>query len=163
MRASIDVASRVSPELSAAMETIINDPDREAPPTLGEIRAALARAESDEEQLARLHPQERDAALVELEDLIEEFGEDALASDFVAVKASEALSRVIEAAMDDVRLTEEPTLGAVREAMSGGLIARLVGDGVIDADDDAALLAEMDELIARHGEDAVAEDLIRLE
>jgi hypothetical protein len=100
---------------------------------------------------------------VELEDLIEEFGEEALASDFVGVKASEALSRVIEAAMDDVRLTEEPTLGAVREAMSGGLIARLVGDGVIDADDDAALLAEIDDLIARHGEDAIAEDLIRLE
>jgi hypothetical protein len=163
MRAPIDVANRVSPELSAAVETIVNNPDLEEAPTLGDVRAILTHAGSDAQQLALLHPQERGALLVELDDLIEEFGEEALASDFVGVKASEALSRVIEAAMDDVRLTEEPTLGAVREAMSGGLIARLVGDGVIDADDDAALLAEIDDLIARHGEDAIAEDLIRLE
>jgi hypothetical protein len=163
MRASIDVASRVSPELSAAIETISNNPDLEEPPTLADVRAMLARTGSDAEQLGALHPQERGVLLVELEDLMEEFGEQAPASDFVTVMASEALSRVIEAALDDVRLTEEPTLGAVREAMSGGLIARLVGDGVIDGDDDTALLAEIDELIARHGEDAVAEDLIRLE
>jgi hypothetical protein len=163
MRAPIDVASRVSPELSAAVQGIINNPDLEESPTLADVRAILAHTGPDAQQLALLHPQERGALLVELDDLIEEFGEEALASDFVAAKASEALSRVIEAAMDDVRLTEEPTLGAVREAMSGGLVARLVGDGVIDADDDAALLAEIDDLIARHGEDAIAEDLIRLE
>jgi hypothetical protein len=101
--------------------------------------------------------------LVELDDLIDEFGAEALAADFVSVKASEALSRAIEAAMDDVRLTEEPTLGAVREALTQGLIARLVGDGVIDAEDDAPLLAEIDDLITRYGEDAVAEDFIRFE
>jgi hypothetical protein len=163
MKAPIDVASRVSPELSAAIEVMVNNPDLEEPPTLADVRAMLAHVGSDAEQLAALHPQERGVLLVELEDLIGEFGEQAPANDFVAVKASEALSRVIEAAMDDVRMTEEPTLGAVREAMSGGLIARLVGDGVIEADDDTALLAEIDDLIARHGEDAVAEDLIRLE
>jgi hypothetical protein len=163
MRAPIDVASRVSSELSAAMEKIVNDPDRDEPPMLGEVRAALAAVGSDAQQLALLHPQDRTSVLVELDNLIEEFGEDAPATDFVAAKASEALSRVIEAAMDDVSLTEEPTLGAVRGAMASGLIARLVGDGVIDPDDDGTLLAEMDDLIGRYGEDAVAEDLIRFE
>jgi hypothetical protein len=163
MRPSIDAASRVSAELSAFMEQRVNDPDRETPPSLAEVRADLAHTAADAEQLALMHPQDRASMLVELEDLIEEFGAQALASDFVSVTSSEALSRVIEAAMDDVRLSEEPTLGAVREAMRQGLIARLIGDGVIDADDDTPLLAEIDDLIARFGEDAVAEDFIRLE
>lgn len=163
MKASIDVASRVSPELSAAIETIINHPDVEEPPTLGEVRAMLAHAGADAEQLARLHPQERGVLLVELEDLIEEFGEQAPASDFVAVKASEALSRVIEAAMDDASLPEDPTLGAVREAIIGGLTARLVGEGTIEPDEDATLLEEIDELIRHFGEDAAAETFIRFE
>jgi hypothetical protein len=163
MKAPIDAASRVSAELSAAIEKLVNDPDREEPASLGEVRAELAGAGVDAQQLAVMHPQDRASMLVELDDLIEEFGAEALAADFVAVKASEALSRAIEAAMDDVSLTEEPTLGAVRTALNQGLIARLVGDGVIDADDDTPLLAEIDELIARHGEDAVAEDFIRFE
>jgi hypothetical protein len=163
MKAPIDAASRVSAELSAAIEKLVNDPDREEPPSLGEVRAELAGASADAEQLAAMHPQDRASRLVELDDLIEEFGAEALAADFVSVKASEALSRVIEAAMDDVSLTEEPTLGAVRAALTQGLVARLVGDGVIDPDDDTSLLAEIDDLIARYGEDAVAEDFIRFE
>jgi hypothetical protein len=65
--------------------------------------------------------------------------------------------------MDDVSLPEEPTLAAVRQALVQGLAARLIGDGTIDLDDDAVLIAEIDELIRRHGENAVAEELIRLE
>jgi hypothetical protein len=163
MKAPIDAASRVSAELSAVMEKLVNDPDREAQPSLAEVRADLAHMGADAQQLALMHPQDRASMLVELDDLIDEFGAEALAADFVSVKASEALSRAIEAAMDDVRLTEEPTLGAVREALTQGLIARLVGDGVIDAEDDAPLLAEIDDLITRYGEDAVAEDFIRFE
>jgi hypothetical protein len=163
MRAPIDVASRVSTELSAAIEKLANDPDREEPPSLAEVRAELAGTGADAQQLAVMHPQDRASMLVELDDLVEEFGAEALAADFVSVKASEALSRAIEAAMDDVGLTEEPTLGAVREAMTQGLIARLVGDGVIEPDDDTALQAEIDDLIARYGEDAIAEDFIRFE
>ena len=101
--------------------------------------------------------------LAEIAGLIEEYGGEKLAIEFVVAKASESLSRIIEAAMDDVSLPEEPTLDAVREAMVSGLTARLVGDGIIDPDEDDTLLAEIDELIRRYGTDAVAETLIRFE
>ena len=56
-----------------------------------------------------------------------------------------------------------PTLGWVRDAMTGGLIARLVGDGTIDPDEDQTLLAEIDALIERYGDDVIAEDFVRFE
>ena len=110
-----------------------------------------------------MHPQERESALIELDDLIDEYGGDMLAVSFVLAKASEDLSRVIEAASNDPALPDQPTLGAVREAMLQGLTARLAGDGVIEADEDQTLLAEIDALIERHGNDAIAETFTRFE
>lgn len=164
IRHSLDVAARVSAELSEIIETLVNDPDREETVTLEEVRGTLVEsgaAEVVQEEL--LHPQERNSLLAEIDGLIEEYGGEALAIDFVVASASEGLSRVIEAAMDDVSLPDEPTLGAVREAIVNGLTARLIGDGVLDADEDATLLAEIDELVRHYGADAVAETFIRLE
>jgi F0F1-type ATP synthase membrane subunit b/b' len=161
VRIPIDIATRVSPQLSAFMDELANDPEREELPTLGDVRAALQK--SGRAAQVKLHPQERAAALAEVESLIEEFGAEALAVDFIAAKASEGLSRIIEAAMTDVRLSRNPTLGAVRQAMVNGLTAELVGDGTIDPDADETLLAEIDALIRRFGENAVAEHFIRFE
>jgi hypothetical protein len=47
MKAPIDAASRVSAELSAVMEKLVNDPDREAQPSLAEVRADLAHMGAD--------------------------------------------------------------------------------------------------------------------
>ncbi len=47
--------------------------------------------------------------------------------------------------------------------MVAGLTARLVGDGVIEPDEDETLLAEIDGFIERHGPDTLAEELIRFE
>jgi hypothetical protein len=47
--------------------------------------------------------------------------------------------------------------------MMAGLGARLVGEGVLDEDEDDALLAELESLIERHGEDTLAEYLLRYE
>ncbi|MBI3935946.1 MAG: hypothetical protein HY323_03135 [Betaproteobacteria bacterium] len=164
IRHSLDVAARVSAELSEIIETLVNDPDREEAATLEEVRGTLVESGTAEAvQEESLHPQERNSVLAEIDGLIEEYGGEALAIDFVVAKASEGLSRIIEAAMDDVSLPDEPTLGAVREAMVNGLTARLIGDGVLDADEDATLLAEIDELIRHYGADAVAENFIRLE
>lgn len=164
IRPSIDVATRVSAALSALLGSTAEDPDRETPPTLGEVRALLlSRAGAGARAAEFLHPRDRDSLLVELDALIEEYGREALAIDFVAARASEGLSRVIESALDDPSLPEQPTLGAVREAMAGGLTARLVGAGAIDEDDDSALLGEIDELIRRYGKDVPAEIFIRFE
>ncbi|OGA53613.1 MAG: hypothetical protein A3F74_02250 [Betaproteobacteria bacterium RIFCSPLOWO2_12_FULL_62_58] len=161
MRAPIDVATRVSAILSAFIAKVVNDPDRDDPPTLEDVRAALH--ESSRAAEVRMHPQDRTSSLAEIESLIEEYGEEMLAIDFVAAKASEGLSRIIETAMTGVRLPRNPTLGAVRQAMVNGLTARLVGEGAIDPDEDDTLLAEIDALIRRFGKDAVAENLIRFE
>jgi hypothetical protein len=164
IRPSIDVATRVSAELSAFVEAQVNDPDRYAEPTLRDVREAL-RSGDDESvrELEYLHPADRDSMLAEVDALIEEFGSDAPAIDFVGAKASEGLSRVIESAIGDMRPPRIPSLAAVRDAMVAGLTARLIGSGALDEDDEGALLGEIDELIARYGEDALAEPLIRFE
>ena len=163
IRLPIDIASRVSPELSTIIEAFVNDPDREEPPTLDEVRAAIDEDNAGVAELEALHPQERTSALAELDDLIEEFGGEMLAADFVVSKASEGLSRIIETAMNDTSLRRRPTLGMVREAMANGLTAQLVGDGTLDPDEDGTLLGEIDGLINHFGADALAEDFVRFE
>jgi hypothetical protein len=164
IRPSIDVATRVSAALSEVLRSMAEDPDRETPPTLDDVRSVLLRrTKAGAREPEFLHPMDQGSALVELDALIEEYGREALASHFIAARASEGLSRVIESALEDPGLPEEPTLGAVRQAMAGGLTARLVGAGAIDEDDDSALLGEIDELIGRYGERVPAETFIRLE
>ncbi|MGE5169336.1 MAG: hypothetical protein ACM3JC_03075 [Rudaea sp.] len=164
MKAPIDIATRVSPQLSAAIEKLVNDPDREEPPTLYDVQSAVRRHTSDAERHDLLfRPQERASMLAEVDGLVDEFGPEAPAIDFVSAKASEELSRVIERVVEIAKLSHRPTLAGVRDAMTGGLVAQLIGDGAIEPDDDQALQAEIDVLIERHGEDALAEEFVRFE
>jgi hypothetical protein len=165
MKFPIDIASRVSAELSAVLEKMVDDPYREHPPTLGHVRTLLLNRSAGRRLRAESAQAQHNAALVdEIAALIEEFGEESQAADFVAAKAGEGLSRIIEYAMSSTAVGHHPpTLGTVREAMAGGLIAQLVGDGTLDPDEDQTLLAEIDGLIERHGPDAVAEEFVRFE
>jgi hypothetical protein len=47
--------------------------------------------------------------------------------------------------------------------LASGGSSRLVGDGVLEEDEDDPLLEEVDFLIGRHGSDMLAEDLMRYE
>ncbi len=165
IRNPIDVATRVSPNLSALIESRLNDADIDQPITLATIRAfvvgLLPTAFTETEQLH--HFDVNESLLDELDGLIDEFGETALAIDFVQDVASEPLSRVIEAVMYDENRQAPPTLGAIKEAVFSGLLARLVGEGALDEDEDDALLAEIDTLIERYGEEALAENFLRYE
>jgi len=164
MRNAIEADERVSQELSAVIEAISGNPDIDEAVTLGVVRdrirqtlAGFAEAESihrfgDEEMLC-----------AEIEALIEEYGEDVLAKDLASVKASADLSTLIEVVTDEMAEDIAPTLGTVRTAMADGLIARLVGHGLIDEDGEQTLLAEIDALIVRYGEDALAEGVLRFE
>jgi hypothetical protein len=164
MSQPLDVASQVSPELSALLAALVNDPGIDEPITLGYASKRIASRIVGERQSAeQLHFESSHTLVGELDALIERYGAEAPAIDFVAAKASEPLSRVIEAMMDDPNTPQRPTLGAVRAAMTRGLAARLVGEGAIDPDEDETLLGEIEGLIKRFGEGATAEEFMRLE
>lgn len=165
IRNPIDIASRVSSNLSALIENRVNKSELEQEVTLASVRdfvtGLLTNAFTETEQLH--HFDINESLLDELNALIEEFGESALAIDFVQENASEPLSRVIDAVINDRDQENPPTLEAVKDAMISGLLASLVGAGVLDEDEDDVLLAEIDALIDRHGADALAEEFIRYE
>ena len=162
MRPPIDIASMVSEELSQVLEAAVNDPDGDESPSLASVRVNLAKMTGEPFEADRLHFDQSRSLLQEIDDLIEQFGDDAPAIDFVSVKASEELSRVIAATMD-TGASSPPTLGSVREAMLHGLVARMVGEGAIDPDDDDTLQAEIEALIDHYGQDAAAENFLRYE
>ncbi len=161
----IDVATRVSPRLSELLRSRVNDPESEQPVTLVAARRFLADLlPADFREAERLHHFDVDASpLDELDALIEEFGETALAVDFVQAYASEQLSRVIESMVNDENRENPPTLSAVREAIVLGLGVRLVGEGVLEEDEDDTLLSEIEDLIEQFGADTPAEELLRYE
>lgn len=164
MKYPIDVSSRVSRELSTLLDRLANDPDRDGVPTLEEARIVVARrvGEADRRDES-LHPQLGASMLEEIDGLIAEFGGEAPARDFVATKASEPLSRLIEAAAGAPGVRGRATLGTVRDAMTAGLVETLVGDGAIEPDQDQTLVDEIDGLIERYGRTASAEEFVRYE
>ena len=158
----LDVDSRMSEELAAFIEPLLDNPDIEAPLTLGFIRQCILRvAKARGEEPAGFG--DADSLAAEIEALIEEFGADAPAADFVAVKASGELSQFIETLLDLSDADVVPTLGGMRAAVADGWVARLAGDGVIDDDEDQTMIAEIDALVDRYGADTLAENLLRFE
>jgi hypothetical protein len=161
----IDIASRVSPRLSALLSSRANNPECEQPVTLMAVRRFLADLLPDDfKEAERLHHFDVDISILdELDALIEEFGGSALAIDFVQVNASEQLSLAIESVVNDENRENPPTLETVRDALLAGLGARLVGDGVLEDDEDDTLLAEIEALIEHFGADTLAEELLSSE
>lgn len=164
-RNSIDIASRVSPQLSALLNSRIRNPECEQPVTLIAVRRFLADLlPGDFKEAERMHHFDISESLLdELDELIEEFGATALAIDFAQVTASEPLSRAIEAVAGDENRENPPTLATIREALLAGLGARLVGDGALEDDEGDTLLPEIEALIERFGPDTLAEELLRYE
>lgn len=161
----MDVSTHVTPQLSALIERLVNDPDADEAATLSTVRdyltGLLPPAFNEAERMHHFDVSE--SMIDEINTLIDEFGADAAAADFVRSNATEALSCVIEAMVDDENRAGPPTLSAVRQALSDGLGARLVGEGVLDEDEDDALMAEIDALLEHFGPDAIAEDLLHYE
>jgi hypothetical protein len=165
IRNPIDIASRVSPELSDLIQSIIDQLDTDEPITLSAVRSFITNelpGEIDESE--EMHHFDTDESLVdELDVLIDQFGESAVAVDFVHAFASEPLSRAIEAVMDDQEQENPVTLSEVQEALVAGLTSRLVGDGVLEDDEADMLMTEIESLIEHYGPDATAEDFLRYE
>jgi len=165
IRNPIDIASRVSPELTGLIETIINQLESDEPVTLGAIRSFVMNempAEMGETEEMH-HFDVNESVVDELDELIEGFGESAPAVDFIYAFASEQMTRVIEEVMNDENRENPPTLAAIRDAILAGLPGRMVGNGVLDEDEDDQLLPEIENLIDRFGANAPAEEYLRYE
>lgn len=161
----IDISSRVSSRLSALLKSRVDNPECEQPVTLMAVRRFLADLmPADFKEAERMHHFDVDASVLdELDALVEEFGATALAVDFVQTTASEPLSQVIEWVVNDENRENPPTLSVIRDALLAGLGARLVGDGVLEDDEDDTLQSEIESLIEQFGADTLAEELIRYE
>ena len=165
IRNPIDIASRVSPELSGLIQGIIDQLETDEPITLQMVRSFIGRDLPEEiAEDEHLHHFDNAESLVdELDGLIDNFGESAAAEDFVYAYASEPLSRAIETVAYDENRENPATLGVVRDALADGLAGRLVGDGVLEDDEADMLAPELESLIERYGLDATAEDFLRYE
>lgn len=153
-----DVFENTSDELCAVIENVLADEAVDQPATLADVhRAVLAKARSMTAALNRFSPDQWQRLCEEIESLVDEYGEDALAVRFVKLWASEPLQRLIEAGLDEIG---EPTLEALFDATERGLLAHLIGQGEIDDDEAQTVVAELSGLIARHGPDALAEEFL---
>jgi hypothetical protein len=158
MSISEDVSQNTSEELSTVIAAVLDDEEIEQPATLASVReAVLARVKTVTIPLNRFSEDEWQQLHDEIEYLIEDYGEDALAVRFLRPWASESLQRLIEAGLDEFG---EPTLAGLFGAAERGLLADLIGRGEIDDDEAQTVLAELRDLIDRHGEDALAEDFL---
>ena len=73
------------------------------------------------------------------------------------------LSRVIEEVVNEENRENPPTLAAVKDEIVNGLSGRLVGEGILEEDEDDLLMPEIEQHIFRFGADAPAEVFLRYE
>src|SRR4030067_872731 len=90
IRNPIDISTRVSPELSSLIETIIDQLETDEPVTLASVRSFIAHDLPGEiNESEQMHHFDIDESVVdELGELIEQFGESAAARDFFFASAS---------------------------------------------------------------------------
>jgi hypothetical protein len=162
VRIPIEPETEVSEELSEVLAAAIESA-RDDAVTLGLARDSLERKLAAGGRKPDGGFGTEQTVYAELARLIEQFGEDAAAADFVSAKASEELSELIEALVDQADEEQGVTLADIREAISHGEAASLEGRGTLDAEDEQAVLAELDRLIERYGADALAEELLRFD
>lgn len=153
-----DVFENTSDEMSVVIASVLDDEGVAQPATLEDVREAiLAEVKTATLPLNSFSPDERQQLREEIDSLIEEYGSDALAVRFLRPWASDSLGRLIEAGMDELGT---PTLITLLEAAEAGLLANLIGRGELDDDEAQTILGELQDLIRRHGEDALAEDFL---
>lgn len=158
----IDPASHVSRELVTVIESEIKRLDQYQPITLGTVLESMYRGQYQElVTSSRIDPDVEQSILDELKALVEDFGGDAPAEEFMHFDASPELAAVVETILDQSDPDQPPTLATVRDALAQGLGASLTGNGVLDQDEDDMLLIEVDELIDLHGADTPAEFFLR--
>ena len=161
MSIETDLPGHISDELARVMEYVLNDEEAVQPVTLGSVLESMYSGLIDRLiEESRIDEDPETSIFGEIKLLIEEYRSDALAQQFVRLRTSDNLASVIQVVMERRDSDEPPTLLYVREAMHQGIVAELVGNGTIERDVDATLIAEIDHLINRYGENVLAENLL---
>jgi len=153
-----DVYDLTSESLSGVIQQVVNDEDIAQPANLASVREAVLKdIKTATLPLNRFSDDQIQELRDEIDALIDEYGDDALAVRFLRPRASQALSLLIDAGMD---LLGEPTLSQLFNALEHGLLAKLIAEGELDDDEAQTVTAELQYLIDKHGPNALAEDLM---
>ena len=159
MTLATDIYENTSEALSSVIQTVLDDEEIAQPATLASVREEILK---DVKTITIPLNSFSDDQLQELRDevdaLIEDYGDDALAVRFFKPLASQSLTQLIEAGMDKLG---EPTLGQLFNELEHGLLASLIGAGELDDDEAQTITAELQALIDKHGPDAIAEEFMR--
>ena len=154
-----DVFENLSEELSNVISTVLDDEAVRQPATLASVRkAVLAGIKPASTALNRFSSDQAQQMREEIDALIDEFGDGALAVRFFRPWASEPLLRLIDAQRDEIG---EITLGDALAAAQRGLLANLIAAGEIADDEAQTVIGELQALISQHGADVLAEDFVR--
>lgn len=153
-----DVFENTSPGLSSLIAEVLDDEELVQPATLASVReAVLSDIHTPTIPLNRFSTDQLQELRDEIEALIDEYSADALAVRFMRPWVTENLGRLITAGLDELGT---PSLNEILQAAEQGLLATLIGRGEIDDDESQTVIAELKQMIERHGEDAIAEELL---
>ena len=159
MTLATDIYENTSEGLSAIIQKVLNDEEIAQPATLSSVREEVLKdVKTITIPLNTFSTDQLQELRNEVEALIEEYGNDALAVRFFKPRASHSLTKLIEAGMDK---RGEPTLSQLFNELEQGLLAKLIAEGELDDDEAQTVTAELKALIDKHGEDAIAEDFVR--
>lgn len=159
MTFATDVYENTSEALSTVIEKVLDDDEIAQPATLISVREEILKdIKTATIPLNRFSDDQVQELRDEIDYLIDEYGEDALAVRFLKPLASQALTQLIEAGMDRLG---EPTLAQLFNEMENGLLADLIARGELDDDEAQTVIAELQALIDKHGNDAIAEEFVR--
>jgi hypothetical protein len=159
MTFATDVYENTSEALSAVIEKVLDDDEIAQPATLISVREEILKGvKTTTIPLNRFSDDQLQELRDEIDYLIDEYGEDALAVRFLKPLASQALTQLIEAGIDKLG---EPTLAQLFNELESGLLANLIAKGEVDDDEAQTVIAELQALIDKHGDDAIAEEFMR--
>lgn len=154
-----DTTSR---ELALAIQQEMVNEEHPQPPTLGSLLASMRQGLYEELVVNQRIDAELEQSIIdELATLVESYGDEALAEDFVEYSATDTLASAMTVMLNNLDPDQPPTLVTLRSAILNGLATRLVASGEVDLDDEPSLLAEVEDLIKLHGEDTPAELFLR--
>ena len=159
MTLATDVYENTSEDLSTVILKVLNDDEIAQPATLASVRKEILKGvKADTIPLNTFSDDRVQALRNEIEALIDEYGDYALAVRFFKPRASHSLTKLIEAGIEKLG---EPTLSRLFEELEHGLLAQLIAEGELDDNEAQTVTAELQALIEKHGSDAIAEDFVR--